>query len=44
MLAYKASAQTAYDPVLTAGSLLVAIVATAFLFFNLAAPRLQVYP
>ena len=29
MLAYKAGAQTAYDPVLTAGSLLVAIVATS---------------
>ena len=29
MLAYKAGAQTAYDPILTAGSLLVAIVATS---------------
>ena len=33
MLAYKAGAQTAYDPVLTAGSLLVAIVATSLGYF-----------
>src|SRR2546423_5453507 len=33
MLAYKAGAQTAYDPVLTAGSLLVAIVATTLGYF-----------
>ena len=33
MLAYKAGAQTAYDPVLTAGSLLVAIIATSLGYF-----------
>jgi diguanylate cyclase (GGDEF)-like protein/PAS domain S-box-containing protein len=33
MLAYKAGVQTAYDPVLTAGSLLVAIVATTLGYF-----------
>jgi diguanylate cyclase (GGDEF)-like protein/PAS domain S-box-containing protein len=33
MLAYKAAAQTAYDPVLTAGSLLIAIVATTLGYF-----------
>ena len=33
MLAYKAGAQTAYDPVLTAGSLLVAIGATTLGYF-----------
>ena len=33
MLAYKTGAETAYDPVLTAGSLLVAIVATSLGYF-----------
>src|SRR5436190_3113075 len=33
MLAYKAGVQTAYDPALTAGSLLVAIVATTLGYF-----------
>src|ERR1700704_1213752 len=33
MLAYNPGAQTAYDPVLTAGSLLVAIVATSLGYF-----------
>ena len=38
MLAYKAGAQTAYDPVLTAGSLLVAIVATTLGYFVCSSP------